>query len=47
MVDVIMCAELEDGLVMWEDEVLHHGQRAGLEPRVASQSEMACRSPAL
>ena len=29
MVDVIMCAELEDGLVMWEDEVLHHGQRAG------------------
>ena len=29
MVDVIMCSELEDGLVMLEDEVLHHGQRAG------------------
>ena len=29
MVDVILCTELEDGLVMWEDEVLHHGQRSG------------------
>jgi len=29
LVDVILCAELEDGLVMWEDEVLHHGRRAG------------------
>ena len=29
MVDVIECSELDDGLVMWEDEVLHHGQRAG------------------
>jgi SAM-dependent methyltransferase len=29
MVDVIECSELEDGLLMWEDEILHHGQRAG------------------
>jgi len=29
MVDVVECSELDDGLVMWEDEVLHHGQRAG------------------
>ena len=29
MVEVIACSELEDGLVMWEDELLHHGQRAG------------------
>ena len=29
MVDAIACSELGDGLVMWEDEVLHHGQRAG------------------
>ena len=29
LVDVIECRELEDGLVMWEDEILHHGERAG------------------
>jgi len=29
MVEVVECAELEDGLMMWEDEILHHGQRAG------------------
>ena len=29
MVDVIACSELEDGLIMWEDELLHHGERAG------------------
>ena len=29
MLRVIACSELEDGLIMWEDEILHHGQRAG------------------
>lgn len=29
LVDVIECCELGDGLVIWEDEVLHHGQRDG------------------
>ena len=29
LVDVIECRELQDGLVMWEDEILHHGERAG------------------
>lgn len=28
-VDVLECVELEDGLVMWEDEILHHGELAG------------------
>ena len=29
LVDVIECRELADGLVMWEDEILHHGDSAG------------------
>ncbi|MFQ5527945.1 MAG: SAM-dependent methyltransferase [Thermoanaerobaculia bacterium] len=29
MVDVLECTELADGLVMWEDEILHHGESAG------------------
>ncbi len=29
LVDVLECSELPDGLVMWEDEVLCHGERAG------------------
>ncbi len=29
MVEVAECSELEDGLIMWEDELFHHGQRAG------------------
>ena len=29
LVDIIECNELEDGPVMWEDEILHHGERAG------------------
>ena len=29
LVDVLNCEELPDGLVMWEDEVLHHGEHAG------------------
>ena len=29
LVDVLTCSELPDGLVMWEDEVLCHGERAG------------------
>ena len=29
LVDVLECSELPDGLVMWEDEVLCHGDRAG------------------
>ena len=28
MVEVVECSQLEDGLIMWEDEVLHHGGRA-------------------
>ena len=28
LVDVIECREVKDGLVMWEDEILHHGERA-------------------
>ena len=29
LVDVLNCEELPDGLVMWEDDVLYHGERAG------------------
>ena len=29
LVDVLNCEELHDGLVMWEDDVLYHGERAG------------------
>ena len=29
LVDVLNCEELPDGLVMWEDDVLHHGGHAG------------------
>ncbi len=29
LVEVVECSRLEDGLIMWEDEVLHHGDRAG------------------
>ncbi len=32
MVEVLECSELDDGLVMWEDEILHHGERAGWSP---------------
>lgn len=28
-VEVLECSELDDGLVMWEDEILYHGERAG------------------
>lgn len=27
--DVLNCQELPDGLVMWEDDVLHHGEHTG------------------
>ena len=29
LVDVLRCEELDDGLVMWEDDVLYSGKRAG------------------
>ena len=29
LVDILNCEELHDGLVMWEDDVLYHGERAG------------------
>ena len=29
LVDILNCEELHDGLVMWEDEVLYHGERVG------------------
>ena len=29
LVDVLACEELHDGLVMWEDDVLYNGERAG------------------
>jgi len=29
LVDVVECCELPEGLIMWEDEVLCHGERAG------------------
>ena len=29
MLEVVECSQLDDGLVMWEDEMLHHGERAG------------------
>ena len=29
LAEVVECEELPDGLIMWEDEVLHHGERAG------------------
>lgn len=29
LVDVLNCGELCDGLVMWEDDVLYHGEHAG------------------
>ena len=29
LVDILSCEELHDGLVMWEDDVLHHGEHAG------------------
>ena len=29
LVDMLSCEELHDGLVMWEDDVLHHGEHAG------------------
>lgn len=32
LVEVIECSELDDGLVLWEDEVRHHGERAGWTP---------------
>jgi len=29
LVDILTCEELDDGLVMWEDDVLYDGERAG------------------
>lgn len=29
LVDVLSCEELDDGLVMWEDDVLYHGHSVG------------------
>ncbi len=29
LIDVVECCELPEGLIMWEDEVLCHGERAG------------------
>ena len=29
LVDLLNCEELHDGLVMWEDDVLYHGEQAG------------------
>ncbi len=29
LVDLLNCEELQDGLVLWEDEVLYHGEQAG------------------
>lgn len=29
MLDVLECTELSDGPILWEDEILQHGQRAG------------------
>ena len=29
LVDLLNCEELHDGLVMWEDDVLYHGEHAG------------------
>ncbi len=29
LVDILSCEELHDGLVMWEDDVLYHGEHAG------------------
>jgi len=29
LVDILGCEELPDGLVMWEDDVLYHGEQAG------------------
>ena len=32
LVDLLNCEELHDGLVMWEDDVLYHGEQAGWYP---------------
>jgi SAM-dependent methyltransferase len=29
LVNVVGCNELEEGLIMWEDDVIYHGERAG------------------
>ena len=39
LVDILNCEELHDGLVMWEDDVLYHGERAGWDRRWFEKSK--------